>query len=522
MPGGRILARTAVLLAGVALALAGGGALGLLPAGAAIIPAAAFSGLSALLTLAAARRGRPAGIERPSPPARTAFGPAVDAADTLAVCAVERGGRITYWNAGAARLFGRPVREMEGASSIGTVVPKEEERAFLQEIEAVFASGHGRSARRIIVTDDAGRRVELARTLVPVLRYGKAVEVALVFSEIRAAGLGEKQARLLDSTPVALVGLDAEGRIESANLCLSEWTGRRVEVLEGVEIARADIFPPSLCEALSDHALRRRRATDLPAVAEYDDSLLSADGTNRPVHVVVAARPGGGADAAFVDGTSRRRLLEELEVSRGALAEGRKAAAEVIEATTREIQDSAREVADAVRRTREERSGPVQKARAEADLAETTREFLRRVGAIRAGRRPSAPRALLVEDNDENRDLLAHMLRSRGAEVVVARSGVEAIELASREPFSFVLLDLQMPEMDGFQVVRRLRALPGGGTLPVVALTALTSDEVRRRCETEGMNDFVTKPVKLARIRELVDRWSGVPSAAGQRLQTER
>jgi two-component system, sensor histidine kinase and response regulator len=114
------------------------------------------------------------------------------------------------------------------------------------------------------------------------------------------------------------------------------------------------------------------------------------------------------------------------------------------------------------------------------------------------------------------------MLRSRGAEVVGARTGREALEVASRQSFSFVLLDLQMPEMDGYQVLRRLRALPLGEALPVVALTALTSEDVRRRCEAEGMNDFVTKPVTLSRIRELVERWGGGASIALQRPQADR
>jgi CheY-like chemotaxis protein len=76
--------------------------------------------------------------------------------------------------------------------------------------------------------------------------------------------------------------------------------------------------------------------------------------------------------------------------------------------------------------------------------------------------------------------------------------------------------------MDGYQVLQRLRALPGGASLPIVALTALTSEDVRRRCEAEGMNDFVTKPVTLGRIRELVERWGGAAVAAPQRPQTER
>jgi CheY-like chemotaxis protein len=124
-----------------------------------------------------------------------------------------------------------------------------------------------------------------------------------------------------------------------------------------------------------------------------------------------------------------------------------------------------------------------------------------------AGAGNGCPAVLLVEDNEENRELLAHMLRSRGADVLAVGTGREAIDAAALRRFRFVLLDLQMPEMDGFQVLRRLRALPRGDRLPVVALTALTSDLVKERCEAEGMDDFVSKPVTLARVGELVAKW---------------
>ncbi len=457
-----------------------------------------------------------------APAVRVAFGPALDAAETVAVCAVERSGRITYWNSGAAKLFGRPAREMEGLPSAGSIVPVDEERAFLQEVDAVFTSGRARPGRRAAVADEFGRRVDVARTLLPVIRYGKTVEVAVVFVETRAGGGDERQARLLDEAPIALLGLDGEGRIETVGGRLSEWTGRRIEILEGMEAARADIFPPGLGAALDALSRKTTRAAEAAAVTEFDEQLLPLEGPPRPVHVLAAARQGGGASVVLVDGASRKALLDEAAASRSALVEARRAAADAIESTARELRVSAESVAEAVRRAHDERSGPVQKAKAQIDLAETTREFLRRIDAVRIGRRPSAPRVLLVEDNDENRELLAHMLRSRGAEVVGASSGREALEAASHQPFSFVLLDLQMPEMDGYQVLRRLRALPVGEALPVVALTALTSEDVRRRCEVEGMNDFVTKPVTLARIRDLVDRWGGMAAVVPQRPQADR
>jgi len=514
MPDGRILTRASLGVAVVALALSAAGLARLLPAGGSALAAALLAGVAALLALAGAREsgtGAESSRSAPAPSARAAFGPALDGAETLAVCTVDRRGRIGYWNAGAARLFGRSARDVEGALAAGIVVPADEEPAFRQELETVFSSGRAWPARRSTISDDWGRRVEAAVTVVPLLRYGKVVEAALVFLEIRAAGTGEKQARLLDATPAGLLALDGEGRIEAVNQRLAEWTGRRVLILEEMEITRADLFPPSLRGALATLASLRRRAGELPETIELDETLLDLDGVPRPVHVVATARPGGGADVVLLDGASRRQLLSEVETARSGLAEARRAAADAIESTTRELHRSAEEVADAVRRARDDRSGPVQRARAEVDLAETTREFLKRVEAARAKLRPTGPFVLLVEDNDENRELLAHMLRSRGAEVVTCGSGREALEAAARQRFSFVLLDLQMPEMDGYQVVRRLRALPGGGKVPVVALTALTSESVRQRCEAEGMSDFVTKPVTLARIRELVDRWGAPP-----------
>ena len=116
-------------------------------------------------------------------------------------------------------------------------------------------------------------------------------------------------------------------------------------------------------------------------------------------------------------------------------------------------------------------------------------------------------RLLVVDDNKVNRLLLTRSLELQGHRVTSAADGRLALEMLRREPVDLVLLDMEMPEMDGFQVLRRLRALPAGGSLPVVALTALTSDLVKERCEAEGMNDFVSKPVTLARVGELVAKW---------------
>ncbi len=506
----------------VALA-AGGGALllgSVVDAGPALL---VVGGAVALLVAGVLQQRRPPEALRgatPAPSARTAFGPALDAAEAVAVCSVDRTGRLSYWNAGAERLFGLGGRDVEGALITGKVVPAEEESDLLAEIERTFETGKSRGVRRTAISGDLGRRADAVYAIVPLLRYGKVVEVALVFVETRLAGLDDRYERLLDGSPAGLLGVDGEGRIESANRRFAEWTGRRVEVLEGMDVERAAVLPEALRRELRALALLRRRAGGLPEPQEFDETLLTPDGDPRPVHVVATARAGGGVDVLLVDSVSRRRLAADLASARSALAEAREAAAEAIVLTTRDLEVSVERIVAAVRKARDERSGPLQRAEADEALDVTTREILKRLQSARSLARtpapsqggPAKPVVLLVEDNEENRELLAHMLRSRGADVVACGSGREALEAAARERFTFVLLDLQMPEMDGHQVLQRLRALPGGESLPVVALTALTSENVRHRCEAEGMNDFVTKPVTLGRIRELVDRW-GTPAA---------
>jgi PAS domain S-box-containing protein len=519
VPVSRILTLAALVAGGAALLLAGAVA-----AGPALLVAA---GAILLLVAGALEARRPAEAPRgaaPAPPARTAFGSALDAAEAVAVCSIDRAGRLAYWNAGAERLFGFGGRDVEGTLVAGKLVPAEEEGELLAEVERTFETGRSRGVRRTSILGDLGRRAGAVCALVPLLRYGKVVEVALVFVETRPAGLDDRYERLLDGSPAGLVGLDGEGRIESANRRLAEWTGRRVEVLEGMEVERADVLPDTLRRELRVLALHRRRAGEPAELREFDETLLTPDGDPLPVHVVAAARPGGGADVLFVDAESRRRLSAELSAARSALAEAREAAAEAIVLTTQDLERSVERIAAAVRQARDERSGPLRQAQAGEVLEVTTREILTRLQAARSLARtpvpsrdtPARPAVLLVEDNEENRDLLAHMLRSRGADVVACGSGREALEAAARERFTFVLLDLQMPELDGHQVLQRLRALPGGDHLPVVALTALTSEDVRVRCEAEGMDDFVTKPVTLGKIRELVDRWrSPAPRVSG-------
>jgi two-component system, sensor histidine kinase and response regulator len=110
-------------------------------------------------------------------------------------------------------------------------------------------------------------------------------------------------------------------------------------------------------------------------------------------------------------------------------------------------------------------------------------------------------RALLVEDNALNQELAVELLRRRGARVEVASNGLEALELlAARgaEAFDVVLMDLQMPVLDGFEATRRLREQPAFDTLPVLAMTAHAMAEEQARCKAVGMQGHIAKPLDIA------------------------
>ncbi|MEY4099251.1 MAG: hypothetical protein RL300_422, partial [Pseudomonadota bacterium] len=118
-------------------------------------------------------------------------------------------------------------------------------------------------------------------------------------------------------------------------------------------------------------------------------------------------------------------------------------------------------------------------------------------------------RVLLVEDNDINQRLAAMMLASFGIEPVLAVNGLEALEQFDRQDVDLVLMDCQMPEMDGYQATMALRRRTEGRTkrLPIVALTANAMPEDEQKCLEAGMDDFLAKPFSLEQLREKLARW---------------
>ena len=123
---------------------------------------------------------------------------------------------------------------------------------------------------------------------------------------------------------------------------------------------------------------------------------------------------------------------------------------------------------------------------------------------------PTAPRVLLAEDNPINQQVAVALLRKRGCEVDLVENGAEAVLAALSKPYDLVLLDIQMPELDGFEVVRRIREHAHLASLPVVAVTAHAFQEERDRARDEGMNDFVTKPFDAGTLYAVLERWTRI------------
>lgn len=123
---------------------------------------------------------------------------------------------------------------------------------------------------------------------------------------------------------------------------------------------------------------------------------------------------------------------------------------------------------------------------------------------------PPAPgtRILMAEDNTTNQVVAFGLLRKLGYEnVTVANDGAEAYAMAMREPFDMILMDCQMPEMDGYEATRRLRA--AGCEVPIVAMTANAIKGDRERCLEAGMNDYLSKPIDLKVLRATLAKWLG-------------
>jgi two-component system, sensor histidine kinase and response regulator len=116
-------------------------------------------------------------------------------------------------------------------------------------------------------------------------------------------------------------------------------------------------------------------------------------------------------------------------------------------------------------------------------------------------------RALVVEDNEINQQVALELLSGAGIDADVAENGERAVHRVQQTSYDIVLMDLQMPVMDGLEATRRIRALPGYGRLPIVAMTANAMAGDRERALEAGMNDQVTKPIDPDKLFDALQRW---------------
>ncbi|WP_018990565.1 response regulator [Aromatoleum toluclasticum] len=119
---------------------------------------------------------------------------------------------------------------------------------------------------------------------------------------------------------------------------------------------------------------------------------------------------------------------------------------------------------------------------------------------------PNTPYLLIVDDDPRNRRVLEAMLAGEGYRVVSVGSGRESLAAVGAEPPAVILLDLMMPEMDGFEVVRRLRADAATQTIPIVAVTAIDDAGSRARLAAAGVVDVLGKPVERWTLRTCLGR----------------
>jgi CheY-like chemotaxis protein len=115
---------------------------------------------------------------------------------------------------------------------------------------------------------------------------------------------------------------------------------------------------------------------------------------------------------------------------------------------------------------------------------------------------------LIVEDNQVNQKLVSAVLQKHGHTVMIVSNGLEALEALRRDRFRMILMDVQMPEMDGLEATRLIRKNPRWETIPIVAMTARAMEGDEESCRSAGMNGYLSKPIHAEHLLSVVEEFT--------------
>ncbi len=134
--------------------------------------------------------------------------------------------------------------------------------------------------------------------------------------------------------------------------------------------------------------------------------------------------------------------------------------------------------------------------------------------------RPAKVRILVAEDNPVNQRIAVRILEKAGYRAEAVSDGKQALEALAKNDYDLVLMDVQMPEMDGFQATMEIRRLEAAtGRTPIIAMTANAMTGDRERCLAAGMDDYIGKPMRLEELQKMIERWVGAGEVAGTEVQ---
>jgi PAS domain S-box-containing protein len=269
--------------------------------------------------------------------------------------------------------------------------------------------------------------------------------------------------------------------------------GRRVLVADDLPDARA---------AMAD--LLRRMGMQVDSVASGDEAVqaaLLAEQRRRPYELLLldADMPGTGGAAA----------LQQLHDRLG--AQGTPPCVLIVDDERAQAEPPGQDVAALVHLVK-----PVTLSALSACIDRLDRQPWQRVAPDQGEPPPheralqlraAGQRVLLAEDNPINQEVASELLRAVGMQVDLAADGHEAVQLAAQHAYDLVLMDMQMPVMDGLAATRALRAMPGHARTPILAMTANAFGDDRRACLDAGMDDHIAKPVDPELLYAMLGRW---------------